>query len=128
MGEGEVVIHAKYFTIGAMRYLGIDYGTKKIGLALSDEGGTMGFPHEIIPNSPKVTDTLLSLIAKENIGGVVMGESLNYKGEENAVAKKARVLGEELHTRGGVPVFYEPEVLTTAEARRKPGEIEKSRA
>ncbi|KKW38995.1 MAG: hypothetical protein UY89_C0035G0020 [Parcubacteria group bacterium GW2011_GWA1_54_9] len=41
-----------------MRYLGVDYGSKKIGLALSDEGGTMGFPHTVIPNTSKAVEGL----------------------------------------------------------------------
>ena len=58
-----------------MRYLGVDYGSKKIGLALSDESGTMGFPHSIVPNTPRLVEELCALIAKENIGAVVIGES-----------------------------------------------------
>ncbi len=103
-----------------MRYLGIDYGSKKIGLALSDEGGTMGFPHLIVPHTPRLIDELCALIAKENIGTVVMGESRNLAGGENAIAKDAAALGALLTERAGVPVFYESEVFTSAEARRLP--------
>ncbi len=46
-----------------MRYLAIDFGSKKIGLAISDENGQMGFPHGIIPNSGRLIDEILSLIA-----------------------------------------------------------------
>ena len=111
-----------------MRYLGIDYGSKKIGLALSDDAGTMGFPHDIILNTPRLIDELCALIAKEHIGAVVIGESRNLAGGENAIAKDARALGEQLTERGGVPVFYESEVFTSAEARRAPGKEEKTRA
>ena len=72
-----------------MRYLGVDYGSKKIGLALSDEGGTMGFPHTIISNTPRLIDELCALIAKENIGAVVIGESRNLAGGDNAIVKDA---------------------------------------
>ena len=113
-----------------MRYLGIDYGSKRIGLALSDEAGTMGFPHSIILRTPRALDELAKLIARERVGAVVIGESKNYQGVENPVAREARALGDALHARASVPVFYESETLTSAEARRaqEAARIEKSRA
>lgn len=111
-----------------MRYLGVDYGTKKVGLALSDENGTMGFPHAIVPNTPSLADDLLALVAKENVGAVVIGESRSLSGEPNPVAKDARSLGDALGERGGLPIFYESEVYTSAEARRAPAKEEKSRS
>ena len=101
-----------------MRYLGIDYGTKKIGLALSDEEGTMGFPFDIITNDATVSEALALLIEDQHIEGVVIGESRDYAGNDNPVAVPARALGDEIATRTGVQVFYEPEMLTTQEARR----------
>ncbi len=111
-----------------MRYLGIDYGSKKVGLALSDEMGVMGFPHAIVPNTPRLVEELCGLIAKENIGAVVIGESRTLAGGENLIAKDARALGESLSERAGVPVFFESEVFTSAEARRAPAKEGKSRA
>jgi putative Holliday junction resolvase len=111
-----------------MRYLGIDYGSSKIGLALSDEAGTMGFPHSILTNTPRLAEELCAFIAKEDVGAIVIGESLSLSGEENPIAKDARTLGETLSARTGVPVSYESEVFTTAEARRAPEKEEKSRA
>lgn len=111
-----------------MRYLGIDYGSKKIGLALSDEAGTMGFPHAIIPATPKVVDELCALIARENVGAVVIGESRDFAGKENPVAAGARSLGERITAHAGVPVYYEPEAFTSAQARRAPEKEAKSRA
>ena len=100
-----------------MRYLGIDYGTKKIGLALSDEAGKMGFPHDIIPNDGRLLDTVRELIEREKVSAVVMGESKDFKGEDNSVAEEARAFGASL-IETGIPIHYEPEMLTTQEARR----------
>lgn len=111
-----------------MRYLGVDYGSSKIGLALSDEAGTMGFPHSIIMNTPRQVDELCALLAKENVGAVVIGESRSLAGADNPIAKDARALGGLLAERAGVPVFYESEVFTSAEARRAPEKEPKSRA
>ena len=111
-----------------MRYLGIDYGSKKVGLALSDEAGAMGFPHAITPNTPRLVDELCALIAKENVGAVVIGESRTLEGGENPIAESARALGNMLTERAGMPVFYESEVFTSAAARRAPEKEMKSRA
>ena len=111
-----------------MRYLGVDYGSSKIGLALSDEAGTMGFPHSVISNTPRLLDELCALIAKENVGAVVLGESRTLAGGDNPIAEHARALGQQLVERAGVPVFYESEVFTSAEARRAPAKEPKSRA
>ncbi|MCI0597646.1 Holliday junction resolvase RuvX [Candidatus Parcubacteria bacterium] len=101
-----------------MRYLGIDFGTKKVGLALSDEAGTMGFPHSVIVNTKELPAVLEEIIVKEKVDGVVIGESVDFSGQENLVAREARALGECLHSLTELPIFYETELLTTQEARR----------
>ena len=111
-----------------MRYLGVDYGSKKVGLALSDEAGTMGFPHSIILNTPRLMADLSALIGEEHINAVVIGESRNRAGDDNPIARDARLLGEKLTEHTGVPVFFESEVFTSAEARRAPAKEEKTRA
>ncbi|KND50127.1 MAG: tRNA-binding protein [Parcubacteria bacterium C7867-008] len=100
-----------------MKYLGIDYGTKKVGLALSDDGGSMGFPHSVMPNDTRLFDVIVHLIAKEKVEAVVMGESRDFSGAENPVAQEARAFATRL-VEAGTPVHFEPEMLTTQEARR----------
>jgi len=117
-----------YHSIIVMRYLGIDYGTKKIGLALSDEAGTMGFPHAILYNSRKLVDDLLSIISEKKVESIIIGESHNLFGVANPVAKAAHVLGDALFEHSGIPVYYESEVYTSIEARRAPEKEGKSRA
>lgn len=111
-----------------MRHLGIDYGTTKVGIALSDDAGTMGFPRGIMTHTPRLLEELVELIAKEHVGAIVMGESKNLSGEENPVAREARTLAKELEEKTKLPVYFESEVYTTVEARRAPGKEEKSRS
>ncbi len=111
-----------------MRYLGVDYANKKIGLALSDEAGTMGFPRAVARNSPKCIDELCALIARENVGAVIIGESHALSGGMNPIMKDAHAFGDAIAQRAGVPVFYESEAFTSAEARRLPAKQNKSRA
>lgn len=103
-----------------MKYLGIDFGMRKVGVAFTDDAGRMGFPHSVIPNDGKLMNTVLALIQKEGAGAIVVGESMNYQGEENAVAKPARAFAEALAEKAGLPLHFMPEVLTTEEARRMP--------
>lgn len=117
-----------YHTLYLMRYLGIDYGSSKVGLAFSDEAGTMGFPHAIVVNTPRLLDELCVLVAKENVGAIVIGESHTLSGGENPIAKEAHAFGDQLVARAAVPVFYESEVFTSAEARRAPAKERKSRS
>ena len=58
-----------------MKILGIDYGTKRTGLALSDETGKVAFPYAVISNS---LDEIIKVIELEGVSEVVIGESI-YK-------------------------------------------------
>jgi putative Holliday junction resolvase len=101
-----------------MRYLAIDYGTKRVGLALSDEGGNMGFPHCTLTNNGRLIDEVLGLISRKEVGEVVIGESLGFDRTPNPVAKAAKEFGALIERRTELTVSYEPETLTTQEARR----------
>jgi len=103
-----------------MRYMGIDYGEKRVGVAFSDELGTMGFPFEVLPNDAKLAEALALLVESQHIGTIVIGESKDLYGNDNPIANPARALGEELSERTGVPVAYENEQYTSELARRFP--------
>jgi putative Holliday junction resolvase len=103
-----------------MRYIGIDYGSKKVGVALSDEAGTMGFPHRVLLNTSELVNELAKIANEKQVSAVVIGESRNFSGEENPIASDARAFAEELTERTGIPVHFEPETYTTQEARRFP--------
>jgi len=107
-----------------MRHLGIDYGTRKVGIALSDEAGQMGFPKGVIPNTPRLLDEIAALIRDERVGMLVIGESLDFSGNENPVAQEAKAFAFALKTATGVPIEWEPEMMTTQEARRGPGQAD----
>ena len=109
-----------------MRYLGIDYGTKRIGLALTDGEGMMAFPHSVIEANGKALSYIDALCKKEGVGQIILGESKNFKGEPNAVMKKVDEFKKELEKTLGIPVHYEAEFMTSAQAERvdeKPREI-----
>lgn len=104
-----------------MRYIGIDYGTKRVGVALSDEGGRMAFPHSVLTNNAALLDALCALIIRERVEAVVFGNSQDFKGNDNPVMTRARACAESLATRLAMPVHFESEVLSTQEALRAEG-------
>lgn len=98
-----------------MRILGIDYGTKRIGLALSDDNGKIAFPRGVIRNSKNALSEVLDLIKKEGVSQVAIGKSVNSGGQENQVDALSRDFGEELSK--SIPVAYVDERFTSHEAR-----------
>ncbi|MDB4991774.1 MAG: methionyl-tRNA synthetase/methionyl-tRNA synthetase C-terminal region/beta chain [Parcubacteria group bacterium] len=103
-----------------MKYMGIDYGTKKTGIAFSDDAGTMGFPFGVKPTDPRLLDDLALLIKEKGVGAAVFGESTNFAGGENAVAAEAKAFAEDLRARTGIEIHFESEMFTTQAARRFP--------
>lgn len=105
----------------AMRKLGIDYGSKKTGLALTDESGSMAFPHSVIPTNVDLLKAIEVLIQKENVGEIVLGYSLNREGEPNKIHEAASELMLDLTLATGLPVHLQPEQYTTQAAIRLQG-------
>ncbi len=99
-----------------MRLLGIDYGSKKTGLALTDESGAMAFPHSVVPTDAKLLATIEKLILKEKVGEVVLGYSLNRDGEPNKIHAAAEELMLDLTLAVGLPIHLQPEQYTTQAA------------
>ena len=101
-----------------MRYLGIDYGTKKIGLALSDEGGEFAFPHSVITYDKNFFSTLGKVCADQSVGAIVLGHSLTASGAENEIVKETNLFAEKLHTVLALPVHRQNELFSSVEAHR----------
>jgi putative Holliday junction resolvase len=104
-----------------MRFLGIDYGTKRVGTALSDDQGLMAFPHKVFPNDANLLKALVEIIEKEGVGEIVIGLSLGRDGKPNQVHEKVTELVGDLTLQVGIPVHLEPEQYTTQEAIRFQG-------
>jgi len=113
------------------KYLGIDYGAKKIGLAISDDQGKIAFALKIISNQgrEKVLQEILEILNEYKIQKIVIGESVNNFGEKNPIAKKVQDLIFDLQnqvkqineinkTDIDIEIFLEKEWYSTVEARR----------
>ena len=101
-----------------MNFLGIDYGIKRIGLAISDGNGVLAFPKEIILNDKDTFNKIGEILKEENITEVVVGESLDFSGAPNSISEKINVFISELEKQFGVKVHREKEFLTSVEARK----------
>ncbi len=66
-----------------MKYLGIDYGTKRVGLALSDESATLARPVAVLKTSPKLLDEIEEIIVRENVEAIVIGNSAGNKVQQD---------------------------------------------
>ncbi len=101
-----------------MRFLGIDYGTKRIGVAISDEGGTLAFPKEIVPNDQYTYKRFREILERENISEIVVGESVDFSGSLNALSARIEVFILEMQDEFKLPVHKQKEFLTSVEARK----------
>lgn len=101
-----------------MRLMGIDYGTKRIGLALSDEAGHFAMPHSVLANTKDALAEVASICLKEKIGTIVIGESSNYDSTPNPIMTDIKVFAEALADKADCQVVFEPEFYTSQEAQR----------
>lgn len=105
-----------------MRYIGIDYGKKRVGIAVSDENGEFGLPHSVLQNDRKILEKITEICEEKKVGEVVIGESRDFSGAENPVMGDIRKFAAELEKTVKLPIHFEPEFLTSAEAKRIIGE------
>ncbi len=101
-----------------MSYIGVDYGTKRVGVAVSDESGVLAFPAEVVAEKNAVA-RIAELAREREAKGVVIGESKNFAGKDNPVMRRIRRFAKELHAATGTQIFFEPEFMTSAAASRE---------
>ena len=104
-----------------MKLLGIDYGSKKIGVAITNAEGTMAFPRYVLQNDENLLIKIEKVLEKEDVEEIVLGKSLDYKGEPNSIMEKIEEFKKDLEKKFKLKVHYEEEFLTSAEAQRLQG-------
>jgi putative Holliday junction resolvase len=106
-----------------VRYIGIDYGTKRIGVAVSDETGTFATPIATVPNGgdaqqERLVAELVRLAQQHKATVWIFGESKDYHNKENPIMSAVRNLAESITAATGQQVVFEPEFMTSMAAAR----------
>lgn len=102
------------------RYLGFDLGSKTIGLALSDAGHRIASPYQTLPRRKFTQDAaeLQKIVAKENVGALVLGLPVNMDGSEGPRCQATRAFARNLAQLIPLPVALWDERLSTVAVQR----------
>lgn len=103
-----------------MRIMGIDYGRKRLGLALSDPMGITAQPLQTLEwrSLPQVLDYLVSIVKEKQVERIVIGQPREMDGSPGKLAEEINRFASQVEDGLGVPVERWDERLTTAEAER----------
>jgi putative Holliday junction resolvase len=105
------------------RVLGIDYGSVRIGIALSDDSNKIAIGKELIPNDSHLLQKLFEFIKQNNVGTIVLGYPLTLKGTKSAFTLKTEKFETELHSylsekNFNIPIIRWDERLTSKMAEK----------
>ena len=98
-----------------MRWLAVDPGEARVGLAICDPEERLAVPLEVVPASAAFP-AIRAIVAREEVGGVVIGLPLLPSGDEGEAVVMARRLGARIERTLDVTLVYEDERLTTVAA------------
>ena len=103
-----------------MRYLAIDHGQKRTGLAVSDASETLVSPYSVIETQKEdeLLKRVIAVIDDEKIDVIVLGLPFNMDGTEGPRAKKVRAFGESLLERISIPILFHDERLSSFAAEQ----------
>ncbi len=99
-----------------MKRMGIDFGSKKVGVALTDDAGMMAFPHAVVPNDASLVSYVAQLVADRGIEEIIIGHSLNNKGIANPIHVQVEQFITDITLAVGIPVHLEPEQYSSQQA------------
>ena len=102
-----------------MKYLAIDYGNKRTGLAICDQAEKIVSPLTVIQSRTQLLDKISRIVKDENIEAVVLGLPLNMDDSKGPQARAVLRFGRRLEQRFKIPVYFQDERLTTFGAEEK---------
>lgn len=102
-----------------MRYLAIDYGTKRTGLAICDQNETVASPLTVISGHSKLAEKIAEVIRAENVGAIVVGLPLNMDNSQGPQAKLVLDFAQKLKAGLNIPVHFQDERLSSFAADEK---------
>lgn len=104
-----------------MKTLGIDFGERRIGLALSDPDGRMAVPLTTLErsNDRAAVREIGRIVEREGVGALVLGDPVNLDGSRGEASERVRRFGAKLAAATGLEPRLVPETLTTVAARER---------
>jgi len=114
-----------------MKFLGVDYGLKRIGLALSDSEGRMAFPYRVIKNSgaKRVIQALPEILKQEQVSEIVLGLPSEVSGMDDSLRRKVQEFTSLLAGEISLPIHTENEMFSSRVAsEHDPKELDASAA
>lgn len=106
-----------------MRYLAIDYGAKRTGLAVCDAGERVASPLAVLQGQKGLIERIRQVVAAEDIEAIVLGLPLNMDGSEGPQARRIVAFAGQLKRQIGIPVHFQDERLSSFGAEEKWQEI-----
>lgn len=107
-----------------MKYLGIDYGEKRVGIATSDADGKMAFPKVVLESNTELPKKIADLCQELSIEGIVIGESKDYKGVDNKISPKIISFKRDLSNVIKLPIYLEPEFMSSMQVEKTFGKTD----
>lgn len=110
-----------------MRYLAIDYGLKRTGLAICDPSEKFVSPLKAVGGQKQLLEKIEEVVNSENVQEIVLGLPLNMDGTEGQQAKKVFEFAEKLKQKTNLPIHFQDERLTSFSAEEKLKPVEMTR-
>ncbi|MCK4914452.1 MAG: Holliday junction resolvase RuvX [Planctomycetes bacterium] len=102
-----------------MRYLAIDYGNRRTGLAICDAEEIIASPLAVLQSQKNLLEKIVDIIKSENVGAVVIGLPFNMDGSEGFQAKIVLKFAKQLESHLQIPIHFQDERLSTFAAKEK---------
>jgi len=95
------------------RYLGLDYGEKRIGVAVSDPLGLTAQTRPYLPNDKTLWPSLTQIIQDSSIAKIILGLPKNRLGEDTKKTEEIRKFAEQLKEKTGLDIVFQNEAYST---------------
>jgi putative holliday junction resolvase len=106
-----------------MRYLGIDYGNRRTGVAICDARETIASPLAVLVGQKDLIGRIVRILKKEEVEAIVLGLPLNMDDSEGPQARIVREFASKLQTQISLPIHFQDERLSSFAASEKLDEI-----
>jgi len=110
-----------------MRYLAIDYGDKRTGLAICDPAETIASPLIVIHGQKELLRKIADIVETENVEAIVLGLPLNMDGSTGPQAKLVFKFADQLKAHLDIPIHFQDERLSSFSAEEKLSQTEFTR-